>query len=51
LMLSLLALCASLGGNLYLGWMTLDLRRRFRHFALGLRFHEDDRRTMPSSSI
>ncbi|HUS38502.1 MAG TPA: hypothetical protein VMX74_03590, partial [Pirellulales bacterium] len=51
LMLSLLALCASLGGNLYLGWMTLDLRRRFRHFALGLRFHEDDRRSMASSSI
>ncbi|NIL98466.1 MAG: hypothetical protein GTO53_11265 [Planctomycetales bacterium] len=33
LTLSLLALFASLGGNLYLGWITLDLRRRFHHFA------------------
>jgi hypothetical protein len=51
LTLSLLALFASLGGNLYLGWMTLDLRRRFRHFARGLRFHEDDRRSSSLASV
>ncbi len=33
LTLSVLALFASLGGNLYLGWITLDLRRRFHHSA------------------
>jgi hypothetical protein len=41
LTVSLLALFASLGANFYLGWMTLDIRRRFRHFAYSLRHQEE----------
>lgn len=37
LALSLVGLCLSLGGNVYLGWLTVAFRSRYRHVARRLR--------------